>query len=358
MNALVVSPGVQRTAYALFEGKPMKPSARGVMPRNAGPAGGSAALDAVVRKACGAGVKPDVIGLRSPYGGRLFAGAVAASPAVLRRMRKLVPFAPLHLPPILDLVPPGGKWQGRPVVLAFETSFFAGLDAREASYALEAGYMEALSLRKYGFHGLLHEAACRYAAARRPGGGRRRILSLCLEPRPELAAVLDGVPVIVSGGATPLEGLPGESSVGDLDPGAVLAISGKLNLGAEEVNEILTRKSGIAGLLGRRVTLGACFIPGPRDVQLVRQLLLHRLLLAAGAGAAALGGLDVIVFSGRYAVAGSVIGPWLAGRLGRALRGKPPRAIAVETFRTPVERVIADLACAARAATPSRRAGP
>ena len=83
----------------------------------------------------------------------------------------------------------------------------------------------------------------------------RAILSVCLEPRPELAACVGRRPVMVTGGNTPVEGLPGERSCGDLDPSVVLKLAHDTHWGPEEASRILTQESGLRGLAGRVVSL-------------------------------------------------------------------------------------------------------
>jgi acetate kinase len=256
-----------------------------------------------------------------------------------------------------------------PVVFFFETAFFADLPARERIYGLDADMTKALGLRRFGFHGIFHEAACR-EASRRPragnGGtdvcegerGRRapaRILSICLEPRPELAAVIGSRPVMVTSGATPLEGLPGETTCGEIDPSIVLTLARKLHWGPEEVNAALTRDSGLTGLVGRPVTFAEAFTSSDGEVKSALEIFKYRLLLACGAGLAAMGGVDAVVFSGRYARLGATLAPWLADRLEfpGVTRKAPIRTV---IFEEPLDRILADSAPAAVLSGNSRAA--
>jgi acetate kinase len=91
-----------------------------------------------------------------------------------------------------------------------------------------------LALRRWGYHGLFHEAASMEAgrAWRKRGFDQpARILSICLEAQPEIAAVLGRRPITVTSGATPLEGLPGETNSGEIDPAVALALAGEAGLG-------------------------------------------------------------------------------------------------------------------------------
>lgn len=237
-------------------------------------------------------------------------------------------------------------------VLFFETSFFTALPEREYAAGVDPDLAARMDLRRFGYHGIFHEAAVRSLARERRKSGRpaRRTLSICLEPKPELTAVLGARPVMVTGGMTPLEGLPGETSCGDLDPSIILALAQELKWGPEQIDAALSRESGLSGLAGRRVTLPEVFGSAPELAE-ARQVFEHRLLLAAGAGAAALGGVDGVVFSGVYADLGSRLGPWLAARL--ALAGGPDSAPPWTLLRRSLPEVIAAAARPLLAKVPS-----
>ena len=205
-----------------------------------------------------------------------------------------------------------------PAVLLFETAFFAELPRRESAYGIDQELSETLGLRRYGYYGLLHEAACEYAArehrSRRPRS-TGRALSICLEAHPEVAAVIGRRPLMCTSGATPLEGIPGHSSCGELDPSIALMLARKLKWGPEQINTVLTQQSGLMGLVGRPVMLDDVLAAEAGDLEPAKNLLQNRILMACGAGMAAMGGVDDIVFSGRFASAGLTLGPWLRDRL-------------------------------------------
>ena len=179
---------------------------------------------------------------------------------------------------------------------------------------------------RFGFQGIFHEAACREVAGR-VGGHPPRVISLCLEPRPELAACVGGRPVMVTGGNTPVEGLPGERTCGDLDPSVTLKLAHDTPGGLEEANRILTCDSGLRGLVGRDVSLAELLDNSCQDLQLAQEVFVYSVLRACGAGIAALGGLDALVYSGRYAASGTALHAWLAPRLARAVRSAIPHFI-------------------------------
>ena len=170
-----------------------------------------------------------------------------------------------------------------------------------------------------------------------------RVLSLCLGPRPELAAVIGSRQLMVTSGATPLEGIPGETVCGELDPSVVLTLREKMEWGPEEINMVLTQESGLLGLVGEPTTIQTLFESDNPDVKEAREIVQYRILQACGAGIAAMGGLDAIVFSGRYAAVGELHGPWLASRL----VPRNQQGISFERFEESLERIVADVASAA-----------
>jgi acetate kinase len=268
-----------------------------------------------------AGMLPlDVIAVRGLYGGDRFTRPVFASEPVLADLTALAPQAPLHVPHLVQLVKAARRaFPQTPVALVFETAFFVPLPERERRYGVDPELIESRSLRRFGFHGIFHEAAC-LDAARKLRSPEPRILSICLEPRPELAACRGRLPVMVTGGSTPVEGLPGETSCGDLDPSVVLKLADDRRWGPEGTSRLLTCDSGLRGLAGRDVSLAEVLQCSDGDLQLARDVFLNCLLRACGAGIAALGGLDAIVYTGRYANSAPVLHDWLNGHLSETIQ--------------------------------------
>lgn len=292
---------------------------------------------------------PEAIGIRVAFGGSEFTGPALVDGHVTRSLKALGPQAPLHVPAVVTLL------QGcrevlpdTPVVLVFETAFFTRLPAREYLYGLNRETSRSLSLRRRGFHGIYHEAACEHVRVEGRRRGQRppdRLLSICLDPHPEIAAVSAGRPLLTTGGATPLEGIPGHTTCGDLDPSIVLMLAQRKQWGPEQINAMLTRDSGLLGLTGRPATLAEVLGSTDESLQLARQVVEYRILLACGAGIAAMGGLDGIVFSGRFAAAGKTLGPLLATRL--AFKGGlGERGVPWTCFGESLHRLIADQAAA------------
>ena len=261
-----------------------------------------------------AGMNIDAVALHVAFGGDKFSEPAVVTPETVEYLNLIISAAPMHIPPVLELILSCSLNLPKcPVVLFFETAFFVKLPEREHLYAINPELQTGSGLRRYGYHGLFHEAACASLAqdSMRP----ERIVSICLEPHSEIAAVVGDAPVMVSGGATPLEGLPGNTSCGEIDSGLLLSLSRKERWGAEQINTLLTQRSGLTGLTGRPVMLPEVMLSGREDVRLARNVMQYRILQQTGMALAAMNGFDRIVFSGRYARVGRELGPWLAARL-------------------------------------------
>jgi acetate kinase len=290
---------------------------------------------------------PDMIAVHAAFGGNDFHQPTLVTQEVLHSLEILTPQAPLHIPPLQVLIHQCRLiFPDVPIILVFDTAFIVSLPPQEHLYALDSSFMKTTGLRRYGFHGTYHEAACDHVMLSWRGKKKTKvpcILSICLEPRPEVAAVVGRRPVMVTSGATPLEGIPGETTCGELDPGIVVAMNQTLHEGPEEINLRLTRESGLRGLAGEGVTFETVFQPTNVAHSLARNVLLYHFLRAAGAGIAAMGGLDTIIFSGRYVKVGKIIGLWLRQKLisGSTL---DKTQIELKYYQESPDRIIADQA--------------
>ncbi len=354
MNVLTLVPGGRRielAAFGLPEPEPVFACSLDLASET--PEAGEAleTFFAAVGERCstlGPDFRPELIALRAVYGGEFFRRPAAFCPETRSRLEQLIPEAPLETPMLIALAEGCGRaFPAAPLLLAFETSFFLDLPPEEREFAVPRGERDPRPPRRYGFHGITHAAACSRARERRAGRDdveNLRTISICLDSTPEVAAVLGRRPLMTTSGSSPLQGLPGRTSCGDLDPGIVLALAGEQGWGPEEINTCLTRRSGLVGLADRDVSLPELFGPG-RDaaLNLAREVFEYRLLLACGAGKAALGGLDVITFSGRHAgLAGEIGRPLLPALAGRDVRARAP--LECETFTAPLSRLVAEAA--------------
>ena len=245
----------------------------------------------------------DAAGHRVVHGGSRFTGPLLLGDAADRALADLADLAPLHNPPSLEAVHRLRALRpGLPQVACFDTAFHARMPAAAATYALPRDWREGLGIRRFGFHGLSHAWATRRAAALlgRPVADLR-LVTAHVGAGASLAAVAGGRSVDTTMGFTPLEGLVMATRSGSVDPGAVLWAQRHRGLSAEEVEDVLERRSGLLGLSGisgdlREVTAAAA--AGHADARLAYDVYVHRLRAGVAAMAGALGGLDALVFTG------------------------------------------------------------
>jgi len=353
MTILTLQPGVHDLEYAIFTSEGREAVRSGRIEEYRSLAAGTTPVGALLEEAAGT-PEAELVAIRVASGGTLFRAPALATPETIGRLEGLVEAAPLHLPATIELIREYARLMpATPIVLVFETSYFAELPERESAYGIDVELAGRLAIRKLGYHGIFHKAAG-YEAARwlgKTGRSDTCILSICLEPQPEVAASRGGRPFFVTGGATPLEGIPGESTCGEIDPSIPLMLAQDEGWGPEQIDQALTHESGLSALAGRRVTVGEVVMSGDPALAAASGQLRYRLLQAAGTALAALGRLDVVVFSGRYARAGSEVGPWLCERLRFPGSVNPP--LHWLCFEEGLPRLVADRAAATLLAEPS-----
>lgn len=253
--------------------------------------------EAILR--CGA---VDAVGHRVVHGGTEYRDAIVIDDRVMERLMALADLAPLHQPAALAAARAARTiLPSVPHVACFDTAFHSTIPAAAATYAIPRAWRERWAIRRYGFHGLSHAYAARRAAQLldRPLG-ELRLVTAHLGAGASLAAVDGGRSVDTTMGFTPLEGLVMATRSGSIDPGLVLWLQEHGGLSAAAVGEGLEHESGIAGLAGtgdfRELLERAA--RGATDANLALEVYLHRLRGGIAAMAAAMGGLDALVFTG------------------------------------------------------------
>jgi acetate kinase len=248
----------------------------------------------------------DAVGHRIVHGGTRYAAPVLVTREVRRRLESLTDLAPLHQPKslaALDAVTT--VLPGTPAVACFDTAFHATIPEAAATFALPAEWRTRWTLRRYGFHGLSHAYASRRAAELvahptpdAPAG--LRVVTCHLGAGASLAAVHSGRSVDTTMGFTPLDGLVMATRSGSVDPGLVLWLEEHAHMPPRELAAALETRSGLAGLAGtgdmREVLDRAT--AGDQQAVLGRDVYLHRLRASVAAMAAAMDGIDVLVFTG------------------------------------------------------------
>ncbi len=244
-----------------------------------------------------------MVGHRVVHGGSRFASAVLIDDSVISSIRELTDLAPLHQPRALAGIEAVRRaLPDVPAVACFDTAFHAHLPEAAATYALPAEWNRRFGLRRYGFHGLSHAYAGRRAAqllGRDQAG--LRIVTCHLGGGASLAAIQGGRSVDTTMGFTPLEGLVMATRSGSVDPGLLMWLLQRTDLKIDDVSRGLEQASGLAGLTGgtgdMREVLAAAET-GSATARLAIEVYLHRLRREIAAMAAAMNGMDALVFTG------------------------------------------------------------
>ena len=242
----------------------------------------------------------DVIGHRIVHGGERFRDAELITEEVERELRDLTDLAPLHQPKSLAAL--DAVTTALPEirsVACFDTAFHATIPAAAATYAIPATWRNRWGLRRYGFHGLSHA----WVARRAPelvSGPASRIVNCHLGAGASLCAISDRRSIDTTMGFTPLEGLVMATRSGSVDPGILLWLLDHESISERELADALEHESGLLGLAGsadmREVLARAD--SGEQNALLALEVYIHRLSAAIASMTAALGGLDVLVFTG------------------------------------------------------------
>ena len=242
----------------------------------------------------------DAVGHRVVHGGMKFASSCLIDEACLEAVRECIPLGPLHNPANLLGIEACQKiLPNKPQVAVFDTAYHMTMPPKAYRYAIPDEYYEKDSLRRYGFHGTSH----RYIAKRVEAlmGKGLKVINCHLGNGSSLAAIYDGKCQDTSMGLSPLCGVPMGTRVGDIDNTVVQYICKNYNKTVDEVMTILNKKSGVLALSGgvssdfRDLEAGAA--EGNEKCQLALEKFAYEVKKYIGAYAAALGGLDVLVFT-------------------------------------------------------------
>jgi acetate kinase len=244
----------------------------------------------------------DAVGHRIVHGGERYVQPVRIDDEVLSGLRALADLAPLHQAKSLSALDAvSAAHRGVPAVACFDTAFHATIPRGACTYALPRAWRERWSLRRFGFHGLSHAYAARRAAELigRPLQ-RLRIVTCHLGAGASLAAVESGRSVDTTMGFTPLEGLAMATRSGSVDPGLLLWLLERTELSEERLGHALEHESGMVGLAGTddmRAIIEAA-AGNNEHACLALEVYLHRLRAGIAGMAAAMGGLDALVWTG------------------------------------------------------------
>ncbi|MCI2058570.1 MAG: acetate kinase [Oscillibacter sp.] len=244
----------------------------------------------------------DAVGHRVVHGGESFNQSVRIDDQVLAAIESCIPLAPLHNPANLTGIRACQKaMPGVPMVAVFDTAFHQTMPPRAYMYALPYAYYEQDKVRRYGFHGTSHKYVAGRAAAmlgKKPE--ELKLISCHLGNGSSITAVDCGKSVDTSMGFTPLAGLPMGTRSGDLDAGILQYVMNKHKMNIDEMLGVLNKKSGVEGISGVSSDfrdLEQAAAEGNQRAALAQEKFAYEVRKYIGAYAAAMGGVDAVIFT-------------------------------------------------------------
>ncbi|MDN0031990.1 acetate kinase [Oscillibacter valericigenes] len=244
----------------------------------------------------------DAVGHRVVHGGEAFNKSVRIDDKVMAAIEECVPLAPLHNPANITGIRACEKVMPNvPMVAVFDTAFHQTMPAKAFTYALPYEYYKNDKVRRYGFHGTSHKYVTERAAAMlgKPAA-ELKIITCHLGNGSSVTAVDGGKSVDTSMGFTPLAGLPMGTRSGDLDAGILQFLMNKYKLSIDEMLNILNKKSGVQGISEVSSDfrdLEEAAKAGNQQAQLALDTFQYGVKKLIGSYAAAMGGVDAIVFT-------------------------------------------------------------
>jgi acetate kinase len=283
------------------------------------------------------------IGHRVVHGGMEYTKPVRMDAAVLKALEKFIPLAPLHQPH--NLAPIGlllERLPGLPQVACFDTSFHRSNPEIAQMFALPAA-LHAQGVRRYGFHGLSYEYVASMLPSLDPRVAKGRTVVMHLGNGSSMCALLAGKSVASTMGFTAVDGLPMGTRCGAIDPGVILYLMDQRGMDARAVEKLIYNESGLLGVSGLSSDMRALLESEDPRAKLAVDLYLYRIGRELGSHAAALQGLDAMVFTAGIGENSSVVrgrvcrdAAWLGVELDERANGKGGPRIS-----TPASRVSA-----------------
>ncbi len=321
-KVLVINSGSSSLKYQLFDMGKGERIAKGLVERIGcgGPKDHQEALKNVVADLGDLAQGIDAIGHRVLHGAEVFKDSVKVTPAVMKKLEKLVKFGPLHMPANLGGISACEKiFKGVPNVAVFDTAFHQTMPDCAAMYAIDPKYYKKMGIRKYGFHGTSHKFITQEAAKllKKPVS-KVNLVTCHMGNGSSLAAVKNGQCVDTSMGLTPLAGMVMGTRCGDIDAAAVLAIMAAEKLSPAETDTLLNKKSGLLALTGssdcRDIVSKA--EKGDKLAELALEMLAYRTAFYIGGYNTVIGGADAIIMTGGIGENSSEVRERIITRLG------------------------------------------
>lgn len=244
----------------------------------------------------------EAVGHRVVHGGAFFSESILLTDEVLEKLELCRDYAPLHtgahimgIKGCLEVMP------GKPQVLVFDTAFHQSMAPEAYVYALPYEYYEKYGVRRYGAHGTSHRyVSAEMAKLLGKPIEQTKIITCHIGNGSSISAVKGGKVMDTSMGFTPLAGVEMGTRCGDIDPAIVPYLMEKENLSAEQINDVMNKKSGLLGISGVSSDcrdIGAAVAAGNERAQLAMDILKHGIKKYIGAYTAIMNGLDAVVFT-------------------------------------------------------------
>ena len=237
------------------------------------------------------------VGHRVVHGGIDYAAPVRLTAESVEHLEKLIPLAPLHQPhnlaPIRLLL---AKRPELPQVACFDTAFHCAQPAVAQAFALPAEITQR-GVRRYGFHGLSYEYIASVLPAYDPGAAQGRTVVLHLGNGASMCAIQAGKSMASTMGFTAVDGLPMGTRCGNLDPGVVLYLMDELKMDTRAIEKLLYQQSGLLGVSGLSSDMRTLLDSADPQAKFAVDLFVYRIGRELGSLAAAMGGLDALVFT-------------------------------------------------------------
>ncbi|KUZ94921.1 acetate kinase [Burkholderia ubonensis] len=237
------------------------------------------------------------VGHRVVHGGERYAGPVRVTPGVVDELEKLVPLAPLHQPHNLKPIQIVSQLlPDIPQIACFDTAFHRVQSEAAQAFALPAS-ITSRGVRRYGFHGLSYEYIAsvlpQYDAAAAAG----RTVVAHLGNGASMCAIVGGKSIASTMGFTALDGLPMGTRCGNVDPGIVLYLLDELKMDARSIEDLLYRRSGLLGVSGISSDMRVLLASADPRARFAIDLFTYRIARKLGSLAAAMQGIDALVFT-------------------------------------------------------------
>lgn len=245
----------------------------------------------------------NAVGHRVVHGGEKFASSVLINDEVIKQLEECIELAPLHNPPNLKGINAVTRLMPNvPQIGVFDTAFHQTMPDYAYMYGLPYSLYKKYGVRRYGFHGTSHryvsQRACEILGV---PFEEQKIITAHIGNGGSITAIKDGKSIDTSMGMTPVEGLLMGTRAGDVDAGALSFIMEKEHLDAAGLSNLINRESGVAGLSeisSDMRDIEDAIEKGDKNAILAMEMYNYRIKKYIGAYAAALGGLDILVFTG------------------------------------------------------------